>query len=252
MEQGDVATAESLLGDAVKACPTDVEARRHYAEALWQSGQREKAVQQLLQALAIAPDDASLAVRAGEMQLALGQLDEAQRQANQVLDLNPSEGGAWALRGRAEEAGGQIDRALADLQRALEFHRDDRDLLYDTAELYRRINRPQRALSTLIALRDTYGPGEEPQQVLYLQGLALEALGRHSDAADAFALALEHGTPNPELLYRLGQSQLAAGQRQEADRSVQQSLALDPNHAPSQALREQIDVASRPISAIYP
>lgn len=252
MEQGDAATAESLLSQAVKVCPDDLEARRHYAEALWVRGERELAVQHLLQALAIAPDDASLAVRAGEMQLALGQVDDARRMANRVLDLTPNDGGAWALRGRVKEAAGELDGALADLNRALEFRRDDRELLYDTAEVYRRLNRPQRALSTLVALRDTYGPGEEPQQVLSLQGLALTALGRHDDAADAFALALEHGSPNPELLCRLGQSQLAAGHRAAADRSIQQALALDPNHAPSQALREQIEVASRPLSTVLP
>ncbi len=76
-------------------------------------------------------------------------------------------------------------------------------------------------------------PGEEPQQVLYLQGLALEALARHADAADAFAMAVEHGSPNPELLCRLGQAQLAAGRPAEADRSIQQALAMDPNYAPA-------------------
>ena len=217
MEQGDTATAESLLSQAVKVCPDDLDARRHYAEALWVRGERELAVQHLQQALAKSPDDAAIAVRVGEMQLALGKLEEARREANQVLDLNPNDGGAWALRGRVEMQTGQTDWALADLNRALEFRRDDRELLYDTAEVYRRLNRPQRALSTLIALRDTYGPGEEPQQVLYLEGLALGGLGRHADAADAFALALERGPPNPELLCRLGQAQLAAGRRQEAD-----------------------------------
>ncbi len=252
MEQGDTATAESLLSQAVKACPEDLDARRHYAEALWARGERELAVQHLLQAAALAPDDAGVAVRAGEMQLALGQMDDARRMANRVLDLNPSDGGAWALRGRVKEAAGELDGALADLNRALEFRRDDRELLYDTAEVYRRLGRPQRALSTLIALRDTYGPGEEPQQVLYLQGMALAALGRHSDAVDAFALALEHGSPSPELLCRLGQSQLAAGKPAEADRTIQQALSMDPNYAPSQAVREQIEVASRPLSTVLP
>ena len=44
MERGDVDAAEKLLGDAVKACPTDIDARRQYAEALWQSGQRDRAL----------------------------------------------------------------------------------------------------------------------------------------------------------------------------------------------------------------
>ncbi len=67
------------------------------------AGERELAVQHLLQALAQAPDDAAVAVRAGEMQLALGQVDDARRMANRVLDLDPNDGGAWALRGRVKE-----------------------------------------------------------------------------------------------------------------------------------------------------
>jgi tetratricopeptide (TPR) repeat protein len=252
MERGDVAAAENYLGQAVKVCPADLEARRHYADALWLRGEHELALEHALQALAIAPDDCQLAVRAGQMQLELGLLADARNMANQVLDQNPSDGGAWLLRGRVAAANGELEDALADFLRALEFLRDDRDLLYQTAQLYRQLNRPERALCTCIALRDTYGPGEEPQAVLYEQGLALQALNRPSDAADTFSLALEHGPVSSELLYRLGQSQLAAGRSQDADRSAQQALAVDPAHAPSRALREQIQLASRPMGTIYP
>ncbi|HTQ38767.1 MAG TPA: tetratricopeptide repeat protein [Pirellulales bacterium] len=252
MEHGDITSAESLLSQAVKTCPTDIEARRQYAEALWQAGQREQALQQLAKAVTLAPDDPQLAVRLGEMDLAIGKSSEALRMADQTLDLTPDNSSAWALRGRAEQAGGQYEQALADFDRALEFCHDDRQLLLQTAELYRQLNRPQRALSTLTSLCETYGPNEEPQDVLYLKGLALEALGRPGDAAEAFAVALDHGAPTPELFYRLGESQLAAGRQQEADRSLSQALSLDPNHAPSRALREQIEVASRPVNTIYP
>ncbi len=148
-------------------------------------------------------------------------------------------------------ASGQARSGIRPISGAPEFHRDDRELLYDTAEIYRQLNRPQRALSTLIAVRDTYGPGEEPQQVLYLQGLAFQALNRSSDAADAFALALEHGAPSPELLYRLGE-QFRRGTSKRLNGPWSRHSALDPRHAPSQALREQLQVALRPIGASSP
>jgi tetratricopeptide (TPR) repeat protein len=252
MERGDVDAAEKLLGDAVKACPTDIDARRQYAEALWQSGQRDRALAQIEQCLSQSPDDTSLMVRAGEMQLSLGSLDKALHFADQSLDIDPHEPRAWALRAHVEQNAGQFEQALADFHRALEFNHDDRQLLFETAELYRQLNRPQRALSTLTCLCETYAPGEEPQQVLYLQGLSLSALGRNDDAVDAFALALDHGPTTPELLARLADAQLAAGRQQEADQSVQRALAIDPNHAPSRALRERIDLAARPRTAFYP
>ena len=37
LEHGDAQGAASFLGEAVKSCPADPQARAHYAEALWQS-----------------------------------------------------------------------------------------------------------------------------------------------------------------------------------------------------------------------
>ena len=252
MERGDYASAETLLGDAVKICPQDLDARRQYAEALWQRGERELAIEHVVKALLQSPDDLQLAIRAGEMQLAMGRLDDARHMADQVLDQNPAEPRAWTLRGRIFQSLGEPDRALADYHRALEFRRDDRETLLATAELYRTLNKPQRALATLTRLRESYGPLEEPQQVLYLQGLALAALGRNDDAGDCFALALERGPPNTELLYRYAEAQLATGRRIEADRTLEQALVLDPTHGPSRALRQHIDLAARPMDRFYP
>ena len=252
MEHGDLSSAQSLLGQAVKVCPEDITAHRQYAEALWQGGQRELAMGQMGKVLKLAPNDSQLEVRFGEMHLALGHIDEAQKMADQALDETPNDPRAWALRGRVAEATAQYDQALADFDRSLEFCHDDRQLLLETAEVYRRLNRPQRALSTLTSLCETYGPNEEPQDVLYLKGLALEALGRPDDAADAFAVALDHGAPTPELFYRLAEAELAAGRQPEADRAVAQALSIDPNHAPSRTLKDQIEVAARPVTTFYP
>ncbi|HEY2882932.1 MAG TPA: tetratricopeptide repeat protein [Pirellulales bacterium] len=251
MERGDTATAESLLAQAVKACPTDTEARRQYAEALWQHGDQTAAVVQMEKLLAAAPDDPLLTVRTGEMALAMGRFDDARRLANQTLDLNLNEPRAWALRGRVEQAAGQFEPALADFHRSLEFSHDDRQLLFETAELYRKLNRPQRSLSTLISLCETYGPGEEPQQVLYLEGLALSALSRQEDAADAYTLALEHGPATTELLYRLAEAQLAANKPDDCDRTLQQALTIDPNNAPCLALKDRLQLASRRVNQLF-
>ncbi len=172
--------------------------------------------------------------------------------ANQVLDLAPTEPRAWALRARVEKTAGDYEHALADFHHALEFHHDDRQVLLETAELYRLLNRPQRALATLSSLRETYGPYEEPQEVLYLQGLALEALNRNDDAADVFSLGVDRGPPNAELMYRLAEAQAAAGHRQAADTALEQALAIDPTHGPSRNLRSRIEVASRPVGQIFP
>jgi len=252
IQRGDWAAAENSLGEAVKTCPVDVEARRHYAEAMWRRGEHEVALKQLQQAMACDSTDTTLMVRAGQMQFEMGRLEEARSLADKTLDLTPQSADAWVLRGRIELAENHPERALADFHRALEYAPKDRDVLLRTAEAYRQVNRPQRALATLINLRETYAPGEEPQQVYYLEGLALQALGRPADAAVAYQLALERGQPSPDLYCRLGESQLAVGRRADADRAIEQALTLDPNHNPSRTLRQQVEVASRPLGSVIP
>jgi tetratricopeptide (TPR) repeat protein len=219
---------------------------------MWRRGEHEVALKQLQQAMNCDSTDTTLMIRAGQMQLDLGRLEEARTLADQALDLTPQSPDAWVLRGRVELTENHPERALADFHRALEFAPKDRDILLRTAETYRQANRPQRALSTLISLRETYAPGEEPQQVYYLEGLALQALGRPADAGAAYELALERGPPSADLYYRFGESQLAVGHRANADRALDQALSLDPNHGPSRTLRQQVEVASRPLDSVVP
>ncbi|MCX7427720.1 MAG: tetratricopeptide repeat protein [Planctomycetia bacterium] len=194
IEAGRWVEAQDVLAKAVKSCPTDPEARRHHAEALWHIGQQAKAVGELEEAIAMVGDDVSLHVRLAEMRLAMGQLDPAAREAEAALDLDPQ---------------------------------------------------PQKSLSMLQSLIDTYAPGEEPQRVVYLQALAYQAMGRHEDAADGFALALARGEATPELLYRLAESQSRVGRQSEAAAAAEKALALDPGHQPSRLLLGRLGIARR-------
>lgn len=200
MENRDVQAAESLLSRAVKACPADPEARRHHAEALWQSGKNQDALREIAEAVRLDPGDAAIHVRASAMQLDLGNTVEAGREAEIAIDLDPRSAQAWRSRGRVYASIGENRRALADFQRALAFAPQDRELLQDLAEMYKTSGQPRRMLAVVQRLEETYAPGEEPQHVLHLTGLAYEAQGRYQRAADCFAKALERGPATPELL----------------------------------------------------
>jgi tetratricopeptide (TPR) repeat protein len=204
-DRSDLVRAEGLLEQAVKRCPQDVDARRHYADVLWRRGLRTEAVTQMDKALAIAGDDPSLSVEAGGMYLELGLFDEADRLAAQAVRLDPRSPAAWHLRGRVSMARGQAEPALADFHRALAITPNSRPLLLDTAEAYRRLNRPQRALATLAMLGETYGPDELPASVLVLEGLAQEALGRTADAAESYRRAIALGDSPDEAVSRLAE-----------------------------------------------
>lgn len=227
MERGDWTAAESLLAQAVKSCPSDWQSHQYYAEALWLRGDQTGALAHAEEALRIVPEDAALAVRVGEMHLAMGQIVRARELAAEALDLSPQLASAWALRARANEAAGDPDLALADYHRALQGAGTDRALLLDSAELHRRMGHPRRALALLTSLRETYAKGEEPAQVLYLEGLALAALGRNEDAIDSYTAALSRDAPTAEILSVLANAQIAAGRSEEAQQTRRMAQSLE-------------------------
>ncbi|MGO8688295.1 MAG: tetratricopeptide repeat protein [Thermoguttaceae bacterium] len=240
-ERGRQRDAERLLAKAVATCPTNAEAHRDYAECLWQRGARPEAMAQLQEACRLTPDDVALRVRQAEMHLVMGELALARASAEQAIALNPRLPAAWAAHGQVLRAAGDPRQALADYQRALGYVPFDQHVLLQVAELYRQMNQPQRALETLQNLADTYNtPAEEPQQVLYLMGLAYVALRRYDDGVQSFAAAAAHERPTPEILYQLAQAQWLAGHAAEAAATAQRALAMDPQHQPSRELLDRL------------
>lgn len=202
-DRNDLVQAEGLLERAVKNCPVDVDARRHYADVLWKRGQRMEALGQINEALKLSPEDVGIAIDAGRMYMEMGLLEDADRLSREATRLAPQSAAAWHLGAQVALARGQAERALADLHRTLAIAPDDRDALLDTAEAYRRLGRPQRALATLAILGDQYGPNQTPARVLVLEGLAQEALGRPADAIESYRRAAAKGDATGEAAARL-------------------------------------------------
>jgi len=245
-ERGQTARAERLLSQAVSTYPLDPEARRNYANVLWQQGTREEAVAQLKEAARLAGEDATIRVRLAEMYLATDQIGLARHNADLALDLNPKLPTAWAIRGDLTCAEGKLEQALADYHRALGYAPNDRRIMLQIAELYRRMNRPERALATLQSLADRYPPDEEPPQVAHLLGNSLVALGRYEEGIESFSAAIDRSGPTPELLCSLGEAQLLVGRPAAAAAEARRALTLEPQHGPARHLLQRIEMAGRP------
>ena len=243
MERGQWSQAETVLAQAVKTCPVNAEARRHYAEVLWRRGASWEAIAQLEESSRLAPEDAALHARVAEMRLAVGQVEVAQRRADQAVDLDPRLPQAWAARARVARAAGQRRQALADYQRASGFAPGDRQILLETADLYREMDQPHRALATLQNLCDTFSPGEEPQESLQLLGQAYQAVGRDDVAIGVYTRALARGPHTSDLLCRLGEALWLQGRTTEAETALQEAIAIDPKHQPSQELLGRVQLA---------
>jgi tetratricopeptide (TPR) repeat protein len=246
LERGEQPKAETLLAQAVAACPVDAEARRHYAESLWRRGARQEAIAQLQEAGRLAGEDAPLWARLAEMHLASGQAEFARQDADTALKLDPKLPSAWAIRGGVMNATGQPREALADYLHALSYAPNDRAILREIAELHRQLNQPERALQSLQTLADTYSPGEEPGHVLYLMGLAYVALERYDEGVESLSAAVTRAKPTAEMFFHLGEAQLLAGRAAEAADATRQALLLQPNHQPARDLLQRIELAERP------
>jgi tetratricopeptide (TPR) repeat protein len=211
VDRNDLVRAEGLLDRAVKSCPLVIDARRHYAEVLWKRGQRMEAVGQIAEALKLSPGDVGLSIDGGRMYMELGLLEDADRLARDAVRMAPRSADAWRLRGQVAMARGQAEQALGDFHLALALAPEDRETLRDTAEAYRRLGRPQRALATLAILGEQYGPSQTPADVLLLEGMAQEALGRTTDALDSYRRAVAKGNAPPEAAARLAALEQGGG-----------------------------------------
>lgn len=240
MELGEWDKARAVLDEAVSTSPTDADARRHLAEALWQSYSRQEAVAHMEAAVQLDPRHAPTVVRAGEMLLEIGAIDQAHQRAETAISLDSTLAGGWALRGRVARQRDNPKRALADLQQALRFAPHQTDVLLQVAEVQYELGRPQRCLSMLHRLLDVYPPGEEPQKALWLEGLAYGAMQRHQDAVESLAAASQRGQPSTDLLYQLALAEQASGQTASAANTARRALEVDTLHQPSKNLLAQL------------
>jgi tetratricopeptide (TPR) repeat protein len=245
MEKGEHSQAETLLAKAVHACPTDTEARRNYAEALWQRGAQKEAIGQMELGAKTAGDDVAFRVRLAEMYLAAGQPEQADKNAEIALGLDPKSPAAWAIHGGVMKAKRQPQQALAAYLHALGLDPQDRISMFEVAELYRLQNQPERALQTLQTLADNYPPGEVPQDVLYLTGAAYLALNRPEEAVENMRAAVQCGKPSSDLYCRLAEAEFLAGNAREAMTAANQSLALQPRHSDSLEVLQRIQIAEQ-------
>jgi hypothetical protein len=63
----------------------------------------------------------------------------------------------------------------------------------------------------LAILGETYGPDQSPANLLALEGMAQEALGRPSDAIESYRHAIGKGEAAPDITARLAALEQSAG-----------------------------------------
>ena len=242
MQRGNWDEADRLFATAVQSCPVDERARRNYAEALWQQGRQDAAVNQMEEAVRLSGGLPKTFVRLGEMYLAQRRLAAAQECAANAIARDPSLPEGWALEGDVLQRRGDLIAALARYHRALACRPEYSHAQLQAAGIYYLQARHQRVLATLDGI-SADAASDESRRMLILKGLSCKVLGRYAEAAQLLAAAAAAPGATPDELYELGDAQLLAGLPENARLTAEQALALNPRHSGNRQLLARANAA---------
>lgn len=235
--------AGTLFSQAIELAPSHDRTHAEYARVLWQTGDREAAIERMQQAVDLSAKNAQYRIELGHFLLALDRPDEALKQAEAAvkIDLPVADSAtAYALRGDIRSRQGSQDQALADYLQVLSVKPEYPQIELAAARIYLARQRPQRALALLTVLYDRTPPAQRSRDLIRMQARACKQLGRYNDAIQLLVTAVENGPPDAELYFQLAESQWLAGQPENAQLVLRQVLALEPDHAASRVLLETI------------
>jgi tetratricopeptide (TPR) repeat protein len=241
--------AEGLFADALRKNPADERAHQHLASVLWRRGEHRTAIQHQRESVRLSGGDPALLVELGEMCLKQGDLAEASRCAEDAIEANNQLSTAWALRGDIHRWRAEPNEAVESYHRALNYQPHYPHVQMALADLYRRAERPRRALATLESLASHYSPESVPLEVEHQRGLSLKSLGRFQDAVEVLTRAAQRGEPSPDLLCDLSEAQFLAGYTASARLALQAALAASPQHPAALRLKDKLERQGQPMTA---
>ena len=218
-EGGKWEEAKTLFEEALETCSIDVQTRRRYAEALWEHGDREAALAQMHEAVRLSAHTPALLVAYGRMLLETHEVERANRVCRQAVERAPQMAEALALLGDIYVSQGKLEEALEVYHRALRVRPEFPQVRLAVARIDLLRDRPLRCLATLSELQRDLPQGREPDEALWLEGLALKSLGRYHDAVERFAALEERGAGGTELGRELADALWRAGEH-DASREV--------------------------------
>ncbi|MDR1276767.1 MAG: tetratricopeptide repeat protein [Candidatus Accumulibacter sp.] len=193
-ESGEFAEAERLAREICAANPTDENALRFLAQAVYEQGRIEEAVGLIGDVLKLNPMRSAYHNDLGAMLAALKRWPEAEAAYRMAKVLDPHNPDAPFNLAIALSNQNKNDAALRELE-SLENVQPD--------------------------FADAYA----------LRGKILSSEGRYDEAADVFSKAIAHGLDNADVYADLGVALFRAGRREEALETLFESGKIDPESA---------------------
>lgn len=175
-----------------------------------------------------------------------GRLDQAEAIYRHILGtVDPDEPSALYLMGLLHEHRGETDAALEKLERSTRIAPAFPPAFLSLLRVARQASRLEQAVDTARRLLDHHPDQEGVHSQL---GDMLMQLDRPAEAADAFRIALDRQSDNPDLLHRAGTALHALGDLPGAIAHYRQALVLRPDfhaayHGFEAATREVANIA---------
>ncbi len=190
MEEVDKTAARIAYGRAIEIDPTDATARNDFGVFLFRSGETDRAIAELIEAVQIASQRAVFHENLGRAYRKQGKLKEAERELAEATRLTPNETAAWSTLGhlRAEQ------------------------------------KKPEEAATAYRAALDLDPANEEAASGL---GVALSEAGRFADAEAMLVKTLETIPKSAVLWNNLGVVRTYRGAFAGAVEAFDKALALD-------------------------
>ncbi len=236
--------AELLFSEALQCCPTDERAHWGYAQTLWQKGSKQEAIRHMQEAIRISGTDPEYMVRLGEMYLSIGDLPNAAQQAQLAISEDHRNPQAWSLLGDTHRSMKNWEQALTCYQRAMLLQPDYPEVQLATADIYRQLGRPQRALATLDRMVDLHPTEHSKPESLMVRGLALADMGHQREALAVLNRAADKmPLENVDQHVQLATAQYRLGDLVQARMSLGKALQASPAHAEAKRLQSTLDLS---------
>lgn len=191
---------------------------------------RELAIaeQALLDAGALAPEDADIAIERGRVLLEGGDLKDARAAARQAIRIDKENPSAWNLAGRVAMAESNWERSESSFQKAVELDPTDPMIHNNLGLLYVMMKKSALAVDALEASAELYGD-DVPYFVHNNLGLAYEAAGRLEDAQEAFESAAVANPDYARAQVNLRRVLKTLAMRVETEARERRTAGLDPS-----------------------
>ena len=224
---GRLVEAETLYRQVLAGEPSNFDAVHLLGVLAQQTGNGERAVELILRAVDIRPDDASARSNLGLAYRTLGRFDEAESALRRSVKVNPDWDRSHATLGLILRDRGDLTGAEIELTTALRLNPSNDEALTNLANIYRearRFDEAEALYRAAVAIR--------PDRAAIWKNLAAlhQDRSQWKEAESCLRAALENGDSTAEVMSNLGFALLQLGRFNEAEAACREALALQSEY----------------------